>query len=102
MKKARARSPTCIEVSNDMRINCPHCGTRPIHEFVQLGAAALERPTPDSGIAAFVEYVYMRENPAGRHSEIFQHAGGCRAILVVDRDTVTHAINSVRPAGVAA
>jgi sarcosine oxidase subunit delta len=102
MKKARARSPTCIEVPNDMRINCPHCGPRPIHEYVQLGAAAPERPTPDSGVAAFVEYVYMRENPAGRHSEIFQHAGGCRAILVVERDTVTHAINSVRPAGVAA
>ncbi|MCA3265504.1 MAG: sarcosine oxidase subunit delta [Azospirillum sp.] len=85
-----------------MRINCPHCGPRPIDEFVQLGAAAPERPIPDSGVAAFVEYVYMRENPAGRHSEIFQHAGGCRAILVVERDTVTHAINSVRSAGVAA
>jgi methylglutamate dehydrogenase subunit B len=85
-----------------MRIDCPHCGPRPVDEFVQLGAATPERPAPDSGIAAFVDYVYMRENPAGRHHEILQHTGGCRAMLIVERDTLTHAIHSVRQAGAAA
>ena len=78
-----------------MRISCPYCGNRPIEEFVQFGAADPVRPPPDAGIEAFVSYVYLRENPAGAHRELFQHVGGCRAIMVVSRDTRTHEIQNV-------
>jgi sarcosine oxidase subunit delta len=78
-----------------MRINCPYCGNRPIDEFVQLGAADPVRPPPDAGIHAFVAYVYLRDNPAGAHRERFQHVGGCRAMIVVSRDTRTHEIQDV-------
>ena len=82
-----------------MRIRCPHCGERPIDEFVQLGAADPVRPAADAGIAAFVDYVYLRDNPAGPHRELFQHIGGCRALLAVTRDTRTHAIHGVAAIG---
>jgi heterotetrameric sarcosine oxidase delta subunit len=81
-----------------MLIVCPHCGERPIDEFVELGAADPVRPAADAGIAAFADYVYARENPAGRHREVFHHIGGCRTVLVVERDTRTHEIFAVRSA----
>jgi sarcosine oxidase subunit delta len=45
-----------------------------------------------------VDYVYRRDNPAGPHRELWYHASGCRAWLVVARDVVSHAIASVEPA----
>ena len=37
----------------------------------------------------------MRENPRCLHREFWQHVGGCRRWLVLERDTVTHDIASV-------
>ena len=45
--------------------------------------------------AAWLSHVYDRPNPRGRHKEHWQHLGGCRAFLVVERDTATHEIFSV-------
>lgn len=76
-----------------MRIECPLCGARDLREFSYLGDAKLaDRPGAD---ADWVDYVYLRDNPAGPHSELWQHAQGCRAWLRVRRDTVSHAILSV-------
>ena len=44
---------------------------------------------------AFHDYVYLRDNPAGLHQELWYHGGGCRSWLVVTRDTRTHDINDV-------
>ena len=44
------------------------------------------------------DYVYLRDNPAGRHREFWYHAFGCRAWLSVTRDTRTHAIERVETA----
>lgn len=63
---------------------------------MQLGAAGLVRPEPQAGLNAYVTYVYERENPAGPHLELFQHVGGCRALLSVRRDTRTHAVQAVQ------
>ena len=41
-------------------------------------------------------YVYLRDNPMGRHEEHWYHAQGCRNWLVVARDTLTHEIPSAR------
>ncbi len=43
-------------------------------------------------------YVYLRDNPAGPHRELWQHVAGCRAWLVVTRDTRTHEVLRVEPA----
>ena len=78
-----------------MRIPCPFCGPRDSHEFVYHGDASVARPLmPDP--AAFHAYVYIRQNPAGPHRELWYHSGGCRAWLEVTRDTRTHEISAVR------
>ena len=44
-----------------------------------LGDAAFQRPPPETeGLAdRFYEAVYLRENPAGPHQELWYHASGC-------------------------
>jgi heterotetrameric sarcosine oxidase delta subunit len=81
-----------------MRISCPHCGLRDVREFTYLGDAAPERPDPQApdAINHFISYVYMRDNPAGAHGELWYHGAGCQAWLAVERDTRTHAIAAVR------
>ena len=81
-----------------MRISCPHCGLRDVREFTYLGDAAPERPDPQAPDAFnhFISYVYMRDNPAGAHGELWYHGTGCLAWLAVKRDTRTHAIAAIR------
>ena len=82
-----------------MRIACAHCGERDAQEFSYLGDATLERPEGAGASAqAMHDYVYLRDNPAGTHRELWYHAAGCHAWLVVVRDTRTHAIAGVEPA----
>jgi methylglutamate dehydrogenase subunit B len=83
-----------------MRIACPHCGTRDLREFVYHGDAGVRRPDPAAPDAAaqFADYVYLRDNPAGPHRELWYHAAGCQAWLVVTRDTRTHEIAAVEAA----
>ncbi|SNB74191.1 N-methylglutamate dehydrogenase subunit B [Arboricoccus pini] len=80
-----------------MRLTCPFCGPRDLREFTYRGDATLRRPDPDAANAAsaFADYVYLRANPRGPHREHWYHAAGCRAWLVVERDTATHAIGRV-------
>lgn len=77
-----------------MRIDCPLCGARDRREFYYKGAALL-RPAPDAGADAWEDYVHLRENPAGRTQDVWQHDAGCGAWLVVTRDTVSHAVYDV-------
>jgi heterotetrameric sarcosine oxidase delta subunit len=87
-----------------MLIPCPYCGERPSEEFTSLGDASVKRPTslePDA-MDAWYDYVYLRDNPKGRMQEYWHHGGGCRAWLVVERDTATHEVFSARPARAAA
>ena len=77
-----------------MRLPCPFCGERGIEEFSYAGDATLSRPGGNAEQTAWVDYVYMRTNPAGPHSEFWYHASACRQVLRVERDTRTHAILS--------
>ena len=83
-----------------MRIPCPFCGLRDLREFTYLGDATVERPDPDGAdaLARFVEYVYVRDNPAGPHREFWYHGSGCQSWLVVTRDTRSHEILGAEPA----
>jgi len=84
-----------------MRIPCPYCGERDVSEFAYLGDAGYVRPDPDSADAPrrYFEAVYLRDNPAGPHEELWFHSQGCRQWLQVRRDTRTHEILGVRVAG---
>jgi len=77
-----------------MRVTCPFCGDRSIEEFSYFGDATLARPDAGADPALWVDYVYMRANPAGSHSELWYHASACRQFVKVARDTRTHAILS--------
>jgi len=81
-----------------MRIRCPFCGERDVNEFAYLGDAEFKRPDPSvAGAAArFFEAVYLRDNPAGPHNELWYHTSGCRSWLRVTRDTLTHEILAVQ------
>lgn len=82
-----------------MRIACPYCGERDLQEFAYHGDAAKVRPDGMEATSdAMHEYVYLRDNPAGTHRELWYHAAGCHAWLVVVRDTRTHTITEVDPA----
>lgn len=82
-----------------MLISCPHCGARDSQEFAYLGAADLKRPEgPEATLVAMTEYVYLRDNPAGKLRELWYHRGGCGRWLVVTRDTRTHRIEAVEAA----
>jgi methylglutamate dehydrogenase subunit B len=78
-----------------MLIPHPLLGPRDAQEFVYLGDARLmQRPnaTAPDAEQAFCDYVYLRENPAGVHRELWFHEHGDRSWLVVTRNTVTHEI----------
>ena len=80
-----------------MRIHCPYCGERGVEEYSYRGDATVSRPDPHCPdvLERFVDYVHLRDNPAGTHREFWQHLHGCRAWLVVERDVRTHEIQSV-------
>jgi sarcosine oxidase subunit delta len=84
-----------------MLIPCPHCGTRPVEEFTFLGDASVMRPTTNdpASMEQWYGYVYLRDNPRGAFDEFAHHAGGCRAWLVVSRNTETHEIYGAVTAG---
>lgn len=78
-----------------MLIPHPLLGLRDAQEFVYLGdAALLDRPygLAADAEAAFADYVYLRDNPAGLHRELWFHEQGDRSWLVVTRNTLTHDI----------
>ncbi|MFW8633479.1 sarcosine oxidase subunit delta [Cribrihabitans pelagius] len=81
-----------------MIINHPILGPRDAQEFTYLGDASLiGRPDWQAEDAAdkFHDYLYLRDNPAGAHRELWFHEQGDRSWLVVTRNTVTHDILNV-------
>ena len=81
-----------------IRINCPFCGERDHSEFTYGGDASVVYPELDASVEEWHDAVFMRENIRGMQAETWHHASGCRMWLVVERDTMTHEIQSVRAA----
>lgn len=80
-----------------MRITCPLCGSRDRREFTYYGSDDyLRRPGEGAAAAAWDAYLHLRDNPAGVTRDLWYHDMGCSAWLVVERNTVTHAVLSVR------
>ncbi len=80
-----------------MRIHCPYCGERGVEEYAYLGDATVTRPQDGGTVpnAEWTDYVYLRDNPAGLHKELWYHAAGCHAWLVVTRNLRSHEILGV-------
>ena len=81
-----------------MIINHPLLGPRDASEFVYLGdAKLLDRPDweVENAAAQFHDYLYLRDNPAGEHKELWYHEQGDHSWLIVTRDTLTHEIINV-------
>jgi sarcosine oxidase subunit delta len=80
-----------------MIIPHPLLGPRDAAEFVYLGDATLiERPDGmTASDAEMHDYMYLRDNPAGVHRELWYHEQGDRSWLVVTRNTLTHEITGV-------
>jgi len=93
-----AAAPNPTSTKGTMRIPCPFCGERDSNEFAYLGDAEFKRPDPNvpDAAARFFEAVYLRDNPAGPHDELWYHTYGCRSWLRVTRDTLTHEILRVQ------
>ncbi|MEM7222926.1 MAG: sarcosine oxidase subunit delta [Pseudomonadota bacterium] len=79
-----------------IRIRCPFCGERDHSEFTYGGDGSIVYPALDAPMEDWVKAVFERENPRGRQLETWHHTSGCRAWLLVERDTMTHEIFSVR------
>ena len=81
-----------------MIIKHPHLGPRDACEFVYKGDAELvfrpERVEPVD-YDSFHDYLYLRQNPAGVHKELWYQEYGDRSWLVVTRNTQTHEILKV-------
>ena len=80
-----------------MIIDHPLLGPRDAAEFVVKGdASMIDRP---DGMAAseaeMHDYLYLRDNPAGEHRELWYHEQGDRSWLVVTRNTLTHEVTRV-------
>ncbi len=81
-----------------MIINHPLLGPRDAQEFTYLGDASLiNRPDRqgNDAVGQFHDYLYLRDNPAGQHRELWFHEVGDRSWLVVTRNTLTHEITNV-------
>ncbi|MBL4601034.1 MAG: sarcosine oxidase subunit delta [Rhizobiaceae bacterium] len=81
-----------------MIINHPLLGPRDASEFTYLGDANLmNRPDwlSENASEQFYEYLYLRENPAGEHCELWYHEQGDRSWLVITRNTLTNEISKV-------
>lgn len=77
-----------------MRLTCPLCGPRDRREFTWSGdAVALNRPAADAPPADWDAYLHLRDNPAGPTRDLWYH-DPCGAFVVVDRDTLTHAVHA--------
>jgi len=79
-----------------MRLFCPFCGLRDEGEFSYEGDASVVYPPVEADADAWHDAVYLREQPRGRARELWRHSAGCRSLLVMERNNVTHEVHSVR------
>ncbi len=69
-------------------IPCPHCGPRPVTEFV-YGEVPVVPDTITDDDARDLDHSFMRKNPEGVQVERWFHTFGCRRWCTVQRDTRT-------------
>ena len=86
-------------------IPCPFCGERPELEFRYGGQAHVVRAADASQLSdeQWSDFLYMRDNPKGLHTERWRHVHGCGRFFNCVRDTVsdrifaTYKVGEARP-----
>lgn len=78
-------------------IPCPWCGPREETEFSYGGEAGVRHPSEaeELGDREWGNYLFVRQNPAGRWRELWYHAAGCRRWFELERDTVSQELTVV-------
>ena len=97
MNVVRVQTRSCT-VNQMIRITCPFCGERDHSEFRYGGDGSITYPDLDAPAEDWLNAVYQRKNIRGAQIETWHHVNGCRMWLLVERDTMTHQIHSVRAA----
>lgn len=69
------------------QIECPNCGQRNVSEF-RYGGEVLTRPQDSNNAAAWMDYLYLRVNPAGVQAEWWYHRMGCQRWFKLNRNTL--------------
>lgn len=72
-----------------MLIPCPHCGKRPVEEFMygEIPVSPAHLTDPDE---ISIDRGFMHGNPEGETTERWFHSYGCRRWLTLKRDTRTN------------
>ena len=82
-----------------LRLDCPFCGVRDHDEFSYLEDGSVKMPSiRETSEDTWFKAVFLRDNPRGKHVELWHHVHGCRMVLRVERDTQTHVISKVEAA----
>jgi sarcosine oxidase, subunit delta len=78
-------------------IPCPWCGPRNDTEFSYGGEAGIVRPKNSQELSDsdWGDYLYMRNNKRGIHTEQWCHTAGCRRWFSLSRDTISNLIIEV-------
>lgn len=71
-----------------IRLNCSHCGTRAIEEFL-YGEMPVVPDSIEGADARDLDRAFMRDNIEGVVTEAWFHVFGCRRWIRVSRDTRT-------------
>ena len=71
-----------------LHLSCPHCGRRPLQEFVYGEIPVVPDYITDPD-ARDLDRAFMRANPGGENLERWFHTYGCRRWITVRRDTRT-------------
>lgn len=74
-----------------LQIPCPHCGLRPVQEFIygEIPVVPESITDPDE---RDLDRAFMRANPEGVQTEAWFHSYGCRRWVRLRRDTRTDKI----------
>ena len=91
--------PWRTEGATVLLIQCPWCGERAESEYAYGGEAGIVRPKDPAALndAEWADYLFMRKNPRGEHRELWNHSQGCRQWFIVERDTVSYAVEKSYP-----
>ncbi len=78
-----------------LKIYCPYCEAKLEEEdFSYAGEAFIQRPQDPESLSdeKWGDYLFMRQNPKGKHWEQWNHSVGCRKFFVVQRSTIDNTI----------
>jgi len=76
-------------------IGCPLCGSRPSTEFVYLDEVEAPADLVTDDLREWRTTIYFRKNSNDESDEVWQHASGCRQVLVLSRNRSTNAVRAV-------